>query len=248
MVLEDLAQVGLQYPKGLSMDIYSYQVVGGNEGHDIQEINTLNHYIGMRTITRDELRDLDWIPFGLVAMALLALRTALLGNVRAMIDLSMVAAYISLIAFARFVWMLYEFGHDLDPKAPVKIAPFIPVVIGDKQVANFHTWSLPQLGSILLGVFIAGVWGLTLLYLWRGRREARIRFAPAIVYVTTMRGAEGVERIDVPAADNQPVLYSISATRSAAEPRGAAAFRALALGDVGQAILREHGFLPIGAK
>lgn len=70
----------------------------------------------------------------------------------------------------------------------------------------------------------------------------------AIVYVTTLRGAEGVERIDVPAADNQPVLYSISATRSAAEPRGAAAFRALALGDVGQAILREHGFLPIGAK
>jgi molybdate transport system substrate-binding protein len=70
----------------------------------------------------------------------------------------------------------------------------------------------------------------------------------AIVYVTTLRGVEGVERIDVPAADNQPVLYSISATRTAAEPRGAAAFRAMALGDVGQAILREHGFLPIGAK
>ena len=166
-----------QYPKGLSMDIYSYQVVGGNDGHDIQEINTLNHYIGMHTITRDELRDLDWIPFGLVAMALLALRTALLGNVRAMIDLSMVAAYISMIAFGRFVWMLYEFGHHLDPKAPVEIAPFMPVVIGDKQIANFHTWSMPQLGSVLLGVFTAGVWGLTVLYLWRGRREARRRYA-----------------------------------------------------------------------
>ena len=66
-----------QYPEGLKMDIYSYQVVGGNDGHDIQEINTLNHYIGMRTITRDELRDLDWIPFALVAMALLSLRAAL---------------------------------------------------------------------------------------------------------------------------------------------------------------------------
>src|SRR5678816_3963581 len=121
-----------QYPDGLKMDIYSYQVVGGNDGHDVQEINVLNHYIGMHTITRDELRDLDWIPFGLVAMALLTLRAALLGNVRTMIDLSMIAAYISLVAFGRFVWMLYEFGHKLDPKAPVKVAPFMPVVIGQK--------------------------------------------------------------------------------------------------------------------
>lgn len=162
-----------QYPNGLSMDIYSYQVIGGNDGHDIQEINTLNHYIGMHTITRDELRDLDWIPFGLVAMALLALRAALLGNIRTMIDLSMIAFYISAVAFGRFVWMLYEFGYHLDPKAPVKVAPFMPVVIGEKQIANFTTWSMPQLGSVLLGAFTMGVWGITMWYLWTGRRQAR---------------------------------------------------------------------------
>ncbi len=162
-----------QYPEGLKMDIYSYQVVGGNDGHDIQEINTLNHYIGMRTITRDELRDLDWIPFALVAMALLSLRAALLGNVRALIDLSMIAAYVSGIAFVRFVWMLYEFGHQLDPKAPVRIEPFMPVIFGEKQIANFLTWSMPQGGSLLLGAFTAGVWALTLWHLWVGRRQAR---------------------------------------------------------------------------
>lgn len=162
-----------QYPDGLAMDIYSYQVVGGNDGHDIQEINVLNHYIGMHTITREELRDLDWIPFGLVAMALLALRAALLGNVRTMIDLSMIAAYISAVAFGRFVWMLWEFGHRLDPKAPVKVAPFMPVVFGEKQIANFLTRSMPQFGSVLMGVFMAGVWGITLYCLWQGRRQAR---------------------------------------------------------------------------
>lgn len=161
-----------QYPDGLSMDIYSYQLVGGNDGHDIQEINTLNHYIGMHAITREELRDLDWMPFGIVAMALLALRAALLGNVRTMIDLSMIAAYVSLVAFGRFVWMLYEFGHDLDPKAPVKVEPFMPVVVGSKQIANFLTHSMPHLGSVLMGAFTMGVWGITLWYLWRGRREA----------------------------------------------------------------------------
>jgi hypothetical protein len=161
-----------QYPSGLTMDIYSYQVVGGNDGHDVQEINTLNHYIGMHAITREELRDLDWMPFGIVAMALLALRAALLGNVRTMIDLSMIAAYVSLVAFGRFVWMLYDFGHHLDPKAPVKVEPFMPVVIGSKQIANFLTHSMPQLGSVLMGAFSMGVWGITLWYLWLGRREA----------------------------------------------------------------------------
>lgn len=161
-----------QYPDGLSMDIYSYQVVGGNDGHDIQEINVLNHYIGMHTITREELRDLDWIPFALVAMALLSLRAALLGNVRALIDLSMINAYVLVVAFGRFVWMLWEFGHQLDPKAPVKVEPFMPVVIGRKQIANFLTFSMPQWGSVLMGTFAVGVWAITVLYLWRGRRES----------------------------------------------------------------------------
>ncbi|MBL8747651.1 MAG: hypothetical protein JNK78_00720 [Planctomycetes bacterium] len=169
-----------QYPDGLSMDIYSYQVVGGNDGHDVQEINTLNHYIGMHTITRDELRDLDWIPFALVAMVLLALRAALLGNVRALIDLSMIAGYVSVVAFGRFVWMLWEFGHRLDPKAPVKVAPFMPVVFGEKQIANFLTRSMPQFGSLLMGAFTVGVWGITLIYLWRGRRESSLPPSAAI--------------------------------------------------------------------
>ncbi len=162
-----------QYPDGLRMDIYAHRLVGGNDGHDVQEINVLNHYIGMRTITREELRDLDWIPFALIAMALLSLRAALLGNVRTIIDLSMVAAYVSAIAFGRFVWMLWEFGHELDPKAPVTVEPFMPVVIGTKKIANFTTHSMPQLGSVLMGAFTLGVWALTLLYLWRGRHAAR---------------------------------------------------------------------------
>jgi molybdate transport system substrate-binding protein len=70
-----------------------------------------------------------------------------------------------------------------------------------------------------------------------------------IVYATSFANAAAdVVRIDVPEADNTPVLYSISATAQAKEPRGAAAFRAFAIGSEGQRILRECGFLPIGAK
>jgi len=71
----------------------------------------------------------------------------------------------------------------------------------------------------------------------------------AIVYATSFADAgERVQRIDVPESQNTPVLYSITAMREAREPRGASAFRELALGPEGQQVLREAGFLPIGAK
>jgi copper chaperone NosL len=161
-----------QYPQGLSMDVWSYRLVGGNDGHDIKEINVLNHYIGMQTITREELRDLDWIPFALGGIALLALRAAVLGNVRALIDLSAITAYVSVVAFGRFVWLLWQFGHDLDPKAPMDIAPFMPVVVGTKKIANFTTHSMPHVGSLLLGTFGVGLFAITFVHLWRGRRDA----------------------------------------------------------------------------
>ena len=53
----------------------------------------------------------------------------------------------------------------------------MPVVIGQKQIANFLTHSWPQLGSVLMGAFTVGVWGITLWYLMRGRREATAQHA-----------------------------------------------------------------------
>jgi hypothetical protein len=164
-----------QYPDGLSMAIYSHRLGGGRNDHDIQEINTLNHYIGMAPITREELRDLDWLPFAFIAMAMLAARAAVLGNIRDLIDLSMVAMFVLATAFGRFVWMLWQFGHELDPKAPFRVEPFMPAVFGSKQIANFTTHSWPGGGALLVGVFAAGVWAITGVYLWRGWRQARAR-------------------------------------------------------------------------
>jgi molybdate transport system substrate-binding protein len=71
-----------------------------------------------------------------------------------------------------------------------------------------------------------------------------------IVYVTTFVGGAppSVESIAVPDAQNTAALYSISVAREPLEPRGAAAFRALALAPAGQQLLHDAGFLPIGAK
>jgi len=161
-----------QYPKGLYMDIYAHKVDGGHGGQDIKEINTLNHYIGMKKIDRAELKDLDWIPFALGLLAILALRCAAIGNVRALLDLVVMTAYISLFAFGRFVYKLYVYGHELDPDAPLTTKPFTPAIFGTKQIANFQTMSYPQLGSILIGVFATGLLAITAWHLIAGRRAA----------------------------------------------------------------------------
>lgn len=159
-----------QYPSGLYMDIYSYTLSAGNEGHDIVEINTLNHYIGMHKIDRQSLSDLDFMPFLFGVLGLLVLRVAALGNIRALIDLTVLAGYGCTFAFGRFVYRLYLFGHDLDPTAPVKVKPFTPVIIGTKQIANFTTHSYPQLGAVLIGLFLFGLLALAVWHLLAGRR------------------------------------------------------------------------------
>jgi copper chaperone NosL len=161
-----------QYPKGLSMEIYTHKVEGGHDGKDVKEINTLNHYIGMKTIDRQQLTDLDWIPFALGLLFILTLRCAAIGNVRALLDLLVITGYVSVFAFGRFIYKLYVYGHTLDPEAPFKLKPFTPAILGSKQIANFTTTSWPQLGSILMGVFVVGITAVTGWHLVAGRRAA----------------------------------------------------------------------------
>jgi hypothetical protein len=158
-----------QYPKGLSLDIYAHKIESGHEGRDLAEINTLNHYIGMKKIDRAELSDLDWIPFALAALVLLTLRCAVIGNVRALVDLFVTASFVALFSMGRFVYKLYVFGHNLDPKAPIDVKPFTPAIFGDKQIANFHTEAWPQLGSVYIGLFLTGLAAVMVWHLVAGR-------------------------------------------------------------------------------
>lgn len=161
-----------QYPAGLYLDVYAYTVEGGNNGQHLQEINTLNHYIGMRTLDREAMSDLDWIPFALGALCVFGLRVAAIGNVSALVDLVVMTTYISAAAFGRFIYTLYIFGHHLKPDAPVKVPGFMPAVLGSKKIANFITHSWPSAGSYLLAIFALGIVAVLLWHLASGRREA----------------------------------------------------------------------------
>ena len=174
-----ISMVAPQYPNGLYMDIYTHKLDGGHDGHDIAEINELNHYIGMHPIDRAALTDLDWIPFALGLLGLLTLRCAAIGNVRALVDLVVMSGYIATFAFARFIYKLWYFGHSMSPDAPIRLEPFTPAIIGKKQIANFTVESWPQMGTYCVTLFLTGVVGVTAWHLIAGRRAA-VRSAVAV--------------------------------------------------------------------
>jgi len=161
-----------QYPKGLDLFVRSYTIEGGNKGIDLPEINTLNHYVGMKKLDPAEFADLDFIPFAIGALALLALRVAVIGDVRSLIDLAVLTGYFGAFSLGRFAYMLYRYGHDLDPKAAIRMEAFMPPILGTKEMGNFTVSSFPALGTWLIGLFAAIVMGLALWHLLRAMRGA----------------------------------------------------------------------------
>jgi len=141
-----------QYPDGLRLDIYSYKLVGGNNGQDVPEINILNHYIGMRDLVTDDFTEFKWLPFMVGVLGLLYLRAAVMGTVGGLLDTVVLNLYFSLFALWSFGYRMYSYGHNLSPTAAVKVAPFMPPMFGGKQLANFEVYSYPQAASYAMAL------------------------------------------------------------------------------------------------
>jgi hypothetical protein len=141
-----------QYPEGLRLDIYSYKLVGGNNGQDIPEINILNHYIGMRDLVTEDFTEFKWLPFIIGVLGLLYLRAAVMGTVGGLLDVVVLNAYFSAFALWSFGYRMYSYGHNLSPTAAVKVAPFMPPMFGGRQLANFEVYSYPQAASYAMAL------------------------------------------------------------------------------------------------
>jgi hypothetical protein len=164
-----ISLVAPQYEEGLTLDMYAYQIVAGNGGQDLPEINTLNHYIGMKPIAQADFLEMKVIPFAIGVFALFALRTVAVGRIMNIVDLGVLFLYFGMFSLGSFAYRLYSYGHHLDPRAPMKIQPFMPVVFGSQQIANFVQTSLPLAGTFCMGAFFLFV----LLALWHSVRQAK---------------------------------------------------------------------------
>jgi hypothetical protein len=160
--------VAPQYQEGLTLDMYSHKIAAGNGGQDLAEINTLNHYIGMKPIVEADFAEMTWMPFVIGVFVLLSLRAVVMGRIGNLVDLAVMFSYFGAFSLATFAYRLWSYGHHLDPHAPMKMQPFMPVVIGSQQIANFVQTSLPMAGTFCMLLFIATLAAA----IWFSRREA----------------------------------------------------------------------------
>lgn len=157
-----------QYQEGLSLFIYSHKIQGGGiEGADLNEINSLNHYIGMKPLRQADFFEMQWMPFVFGLIILLLLRAAVFGQMANVVDVFALFSYFGVFSIGAFYYRLYIYGHTLDPKAAMKIEPFTPLLIGTKKIANFTQHSYPEPAAYLLIVAVS----LVFLAGWCSRNE-----------------------------------------------------------------------------
>ena len=153
-----------QYTDGLELHIYAYQLEGGKSANrdDLREINSLNHYIGMRPLLESDFSEFNWLPLAIGALMILALRALVLGKMANLVDVFVLFSYLGLFSLWGFYHRLYTYGHNLDPTASIKVQPFTPPLLGSEQIANFAVKSFPGIGSLAMLVFAVLLFGAVL--------------------------------------------------------------------------------------
>lgn len=159
-----------QFPMGLYLDATSYGIMDSPKTsfNDIDQIDGLNHYIGMMS-----LYDAAKLEMSIALPA-----------IRIMIVLGLVATVLYLfwrkkwavwftlpMLLFPFIWALdlhlwmRHAGQNLDPMAAITIPPFTPRILGTGHIAQFSTtaffqtgWFLAVAGGILclIGIVLAG--------------------------------------------------------------------------------------------
>jgi copper chaperone NosL len=151
-----------QYPEGLNIIVYPDKLEG-----EIDIVNGLNHYIGMSEFSEENFPELKYLKYLIGGLAALTVLTAILR--RKAILYGLIGLFVA--GGALGVWDLHRwlknFGTNLDPKAPIKVDPFIPPIIGENTLANFITYSTLQPGTY----FVIAAFALLLIPLWKDRKQ-----------------------------------------------------------------------------
>jgi copper chaperone NosL len=166
--------VAPQYNDGLGMFI-GLRDIWGHTQHDIQNINILNHYIGMKPIVVSEVDVLAIMPWVVGALLVTALVVALL-NRRWLVG-AWLAAFVLLGSagmFEFYSWK-HDYGHDLSPDAPLKVPgmTYTPPLIGAKTLLNIRATSYPAWGTLMITLSFLSALGAMGLYEGRVARAAR---------------------------------------------------------------------------
>ena len=215
--LGPLWHIGLvapQYPEGIGMYIWASKITG-EKPQDLHSLNGLNHYIGMKPIVPESIPELRFMPAILAVLVVVGLIAAVRGRRPLLWAWTGLFAITALAGLADFWRWGYEYGHDLDPTAAIKVPgmSYQPPLLGTKQLLNFHATSWPGLGGIALIAALGLAVALCVLEWRRGRRGA---LAAASLAVAAC-GAPGPKAITLGDTPCTHCHMTISDPRFAAE-------------------------------
>ncbi|RME42311.1 MAG: cytochrome C [Caldilineae bacterium] len=134
-----------QYPKGLVIHAYLNRLDG-----DVREINSLNHYIGMRPLEEAAHFEKSVAIFGVVALALVVIAAVYIHSPWSAVLTFPAIVFPGVFLLDLFYWM-YNFGRNLDPHAALSnaIKPFTPTVLGEGTIGQFRTVGYADFGLLL---------------------------------------------------------------------------------------------------
>ena len=143
--------VAPQYREGMGMFI-GLRDIWGHAAHDIQNINILNHYIGMKPIVASEVDVLTIMPWVVAGLLVTALLVAAIGR-RSLVGVWL-GAFVVLGAagmYEFYSWN-YDYGHNLSPDAPLKVPgmTYTPPIIGSKTLLTIEANSYPSWGTLMI--------------------------------------------------------------------------------------------------
>lgn len=157
-----------QYPEGLVMKIWLSKLSG-----DVEIINGLNHYIGMKKISVEMFPEFSYLVYIVAAFILFGLIVAITGSRKLLVSYLVVSVLGGCAALIDFYKWGYDYGHNLSPDAPIKVPGmgYQPPVLGHKRLLNFDAYSLPDVGGY---VVIGAVAIIALIWFVEYRRSKRL--------------------------------------------------------------------------
>jgi len=144
-----------QYPDGVTMHIWINKL-GGENPSVIQNINILNHYVGMKYIEPDAIPELQYFPYIIMAVVFLGLLATLINRPVVYFTWAATMVVLAILGLYDFYLWEYDYGHTLSDKAPIKIpgASFQPPLFGTKEIISFTAKSFPHISGYFAGLSI----------------------------------------------------------------------------------------------
>lgn len=157
-----------QYPEGLKLLIYANGL-----GGDVAVVNGLNHYIGMKALHTEDFMEFTLLPFIIGFFILAFFTVAIAAKRKWLYAVFLLFVSFGIIAMVDFRRWEYNYGHDLNPDAPIVVPgmAYQPPLIGFKQLLNFGAYSMPGPG----GWLFVGTGALLLLLViteWKANKKS----------------------------------------------------------------------------